>query len=144
MAVSSIQVRHIDHITLVVRDLEASRRFYVELLGMKEVARPAFSFEGAWFQAGATLLHLIKEHDCSGPAGCGEPGLVRTSRSHHFAFEVDDARAAAEYLKMRGVSLLQDARLRPDGAVQVFLTDPDQHVVELCTSVVSPEGALQS
>lgn len=134
MAQSPVQVRHIDHVTLVVRNVEASRRFYIGLLGMREVPRPAFSFGGAWFQAGATLIHLIEEHDRSGPAGYPVEVLVRSSRNHHFAFEVDDARAAAEKLKSMGIALLDDAKLRPDGAIQVFLTDPDNHVVELCTT----------
>ncbi len=129
-----IRVRHIDHVTLVVRDVEASRRFYVVLLGMTEVPRPAFSFDGAWFQAGATMIHLIAEHDHSGPAGYPVEVLVKSSRNHHFAFEVDDAYAAAAALKANGIPLIDDAKLRPDGAVQVFLADPDHHVVELCTS----------
>ena len=129
-----IRVRHIDHVTLVVRDLNASRGFYVGLLGMTEVPRPAFSFDGAWFQAGATLIHLISEHDRSGPAGYPVEVLVKSSRNHHFAFEVDDAYAAAAALKAKGIQLIDDAKLRPDGAVQVFLADPDHHVVELCTS----------
>jgi catechol 2,3-dioxygenase-like lactoylglutathione lyase family enzyme len=129
-----IRVRHIDHVTLVVRDLHASRQFYVGLLGMTEVPRPAFNFEGAWFQAGATLIHLISEHDRSGPAGYPVEVLIKSGRNHHFAFEVDDAYAAAEALKAKGIPLLDDAKLRPDGAVQVFLADPDHHVVELCTS----------
>ena len=131
---TQIRVRHIDHVTLVVRDVEASRQFYVGLLGMIEVPRPAFSFGGAWFQAGATLVHLIVEHDQSGPAGYPVEVLVKSSRNHHFAFEVDDAYAAAAHLKAQGITLLDDAKLRPDGAVQVFLTDPDNHVIELCTS----------
>ncbi len=128
-----IRVRHIDHVTLVVRDVEASRQFYVGLLGMNEVPRPAFSFDGAWFQAGATLIHLIAEHDRSGPAGYPVEVLVKSSRNHHFAFEVDDAYKAAAALKSKGIPLIDDAKLRPDGAVQVFLADPDHHVVELCT-----------
>lgn len=129
-----IQVRHIDHVTLIVKDVEASRRFYVGLLGMTEVPRPAFPFGGAWFQAGATLVHLIEEHDRSGPAGYPVEVLVRSSRNHHFAFEVDDAAAAAETLKRLGMPLVDDAKRRPDGAIQMFLTDPDGHVIELCTS----------
>ena len=129
-----IRVRQIDHVTLVVHDVEASRRFYVGLLGMVEVARPAFSFGGAWFQAGETLIHLIAEHDRSGPAGYPVEVLVKSSRNHHFAFEVEDAYAAAAALKAMGIPLIDDAKLRPDGAVQVFLADPDHHVVELCTS----------
>ena len=130
-----IRVRHIDHVTLVVRDVNASRQFYVGLLGMTEVPRPAFSFDGAWFQAGATLIHLIGEHDRSGPAGFPVEVLKKSSRHHHFAFEVDDAYAAAAVLKAKGIPLIDDAKLRPDGAVQVFLTDPDHHVIELCTSL---------
>lgn len=130
-----IRVKHIDHVTLVVKDVAASRRFYVELLGMTEVDRPAFSFGGAWFKAGATLVHLIEEHEASGPAGYPVEVLKRSSRNHHFAFEVDDAAAAAETLKQRGYDLVDDAKQRPDGAVQMFVADPDGHVVELCTSV---------
>ena len=105
-----IRVRHIDHVTLVVRDVNASRRFYVGLLGMTEVPRPAFTFDGAWFQAGATLIHLIAEHDRSGPAGYPVEVLVKSSRNHHFAFEVEDAYAAAAALKAKGISLIDDAR----------------------------------
>ncbi len=131
---SPVKVRHIDHVTLVVRDVEASRKFYVGLLGMEEVPRPAFTFGGAWFRAGSTLIHLIEQHELSGPAGYPVEVLVRSSRNHHFAFEVDDACAAAQRLKELGIPLLDDAKRRPDGAIQVFLTDPDYHVVELCSS----------
>ncbi|HAH43627.1 MAG TPA: glyoxalase, partial [Planctomycetaceae bacterium] len=44
----SLQVNAFDHITLVVKDLEASRKFYVDFLGMDHVPRPAFTFEGHW------------------------------------------------------------------------------------------------
>ena len=60
-----IAVKSLDHATLVVKDLDRSRRFYVDVLGMREVPRPAFSFAGSWFQAGATQIHLILEF--SGP-----------------------------------------------------------------------------
>jgi len=128
-----IGVKNIDHVTIVVSNLESSRTFYVDLLGMEEVARPAFSFPGAWYQAGTTLLHLIEEHDQSGLAGTGVD-RSHNSRCHHFAFEVPDATAAAEFLKKQGIKLVHDAKLRPDGAVQVFLADPDGHIIELCTS----------
>src|SRR5262249_50070306 len=56
-ASTGIRVKSIDHVTLVVKDLERSRRFYVDVLGMREVPRPAFSFTGLWFQAGKTQIH---------------------------------------------------------------------------------------
>ena len=129
-----IQIKHIDHVTLIVSDVAASRAFYVDLLGMTEVPRPAFSFGGAWFQAGATLVHLIEEHPESRPAGYPVEVRKKSSRNHHFAFEVEDATAAAEHLKSLGIELIDDAKQRPDGAIQTFVADPDGHVVELCTS----------
>lgn len=133
-ATAPIHVRHIDHVTLIVRDVQASRDFYVGVLGMNEVARPSFSFGGAWFQAGATLVHLIEEHPESGPAGYPIEVLQKSSRNHHFAFEVDDAAEAAETLKELGFELVDEPKKRPDGAIQMFVCDPDGHVIELCTS----------
>lgn len=127
-----IQVKRIDHVTLIVKDLDRSRDFYVGLLGMQEVQRPGFSFGGAWFQAGDTQIHLILEHDESSPAGLPEPDeSAATTRTHHFAFEVDDAYAAADELKARGIRMHADPKLRPDGFVQTFCIDPDGHTVEL-------------
>jgi len=39
-----IQVKCIDHVAMIVKDLERSRQFYVEMLGMHEMDRPRFSF----------------------------------------------------------------------------------------------------
>ena len=128
-----VHVKTLDHVTVVVKDLEASRRFYVDVLGMREVQRPAFSFAGLWFQAGTTQIHLILEFAGSGPAGNLLPEDRRSSRTHHFAFEVDDAHAAYAWLKQAGVKILGEPKPRPDGYIQVFVTDPDGHVVELCS-----------
>lgn len=128
-----IRVKTLDHVTIVVKDLEHSRRFYCDVLGMQQVDRPNFSFAGRWFQAGPTQIHLILEHNESGPAGILKPEQLRSSRTHHFAFEVDDARAAARRLAELNVPVVSGPQERPDGAVQVFVADPDGHVVELCS-----------
>lgn len=130
-----IAVRTIDHVTVVVGDLAASREFYVGVLGMLEVPRPGFSFDGLWFQCGETQIHLILEHDGSGPAGNSVGAEHRGSRTHHFAFEVDDAYACAERLEELEIPIVAGPKQRPDGAVQVFVCDPDGHVVELTSTV---------
>ena len=132
-----ISVLTLDHVTMVVGDLEASRAFYVGVLGMQEVPRPEFSFAGLWFQSGPTQIHLILEHDGSGPAGNLVPAEHRGARTHHFAFQVDDAHACAERFRELGVPIAAGPKQRPDGAVQVFVCDPDGHVVEL-TSTTNP------
>ena len=48
----------LQHCGLVVSDLERSRRFYADALGLEEVPRPAnFTFDGAWFRFGGTEIH---------------------------------------------------------------------------------------
>ena len=129
-----IAVRTLDHVTVVVGDLEASRTFYVDVLGMLEVPRPAFSFDGLWFQSGPTQIHLILEYEGSGPAGNLVPSEHRGARTHHFAFQVDDAHACAARLQELDVPIVAGPKERPDGAVQVFVCDPDGHVVELTSA----------
>jgi catechol 2,3-dioxygenase-like lactoylglutathione lyase family enzyme/uncharacterized protein YunC (DUF1805 family) len=132
-AAPALRVKSLDHATLVVKDLERSRRFYVDVLGMREVPRPAFSFAGLWFQAGATQIHLILEFAGSGPAGNLLPAERRSSRTQHIAFLVEDAAATLPLLKEMGVTVLSEPKPRPDGYLQVFVSDPDGHVIELCS-----------
>ena len=130
-----VQVKQIDHVTLVVKDLERSRRFYEEVLGMQLVPRPNFPFDGLWFQAGATQIHLILEHEASGPAGERKFPNNPTSRGRHFAFEVNDAQAATEQLRAHGITLAAGPKHRPDGPLQICILDPDDHLVELFSLV---------
>jgi glyoxylase I family protein len=126
-----IGVKTIDHVTLVVADLERSAAFYVDLLGMRRVERPVFGFPGLWFQAGNTQIHLIVQHEKSSPAGLPDaPPQAGAGRVFHFAFEVADCATAVERLKMAGVRV-RGTGLRPDGCHQVWCYDPDGHVVEL-------------
>ena len=123
-------VRTIDHVTLVVRDLEASRAFYAGLLGMEEKPRPDFGFPGAWFQAGATQIHLNEQSDEAGTAGLTYDAQ-KITRALHIAFLVEDATASAEILRDRGVEIIAGPRKRPDGAVQLYILDPDGHQIEI-------------
>ena len=130
---ASIEVKTLDHVTLIVKDLELSRQFYCDLLGMREIDRPSFSFGGKWFQVGSSQIHLILEHDESGPVGENRSTQQKSSRNRHFALEIEDGYAAAKFFQDRGIPLVAGPQERPDGAVQVFVNDPDGYVVELCS-----------
>jgi len=127
------RVGSLDHVTLVVRDLDVSRRFFVDVLGMTQVPRPSFSFDGMWLESGSTQVHFIEEHENSSPAGNLVPESRRHGPTNHIAFAVQDAGAFVDRLGQLSVPILSGPVPRPDGAVQVFLNDPDGHVVELCS-----------
>lgn len=114
----------LNHVAIHVSDVEKSGEFYREVLKLEPIPRPAFSFPGAWFRLGARQeLHLIGDRD--------QP-VHSHNRGNHYALLVDDLDAWEDYFQKRGVVYLP-RRTRPDGAYQIYVTDPDGHVIELCT-----------
>ena len=59
--------------------------------------------------------------------------FAKAFQNSYVAFEVPDTYAAADFLRRKNVPIVSGPKERPDGAVQVFATDPDGHVVELCS-----------
>lgn len=123
----------LQHVGLIVSDLERSRRFYGEALGLAEVPRPPnFTFAGAWFRFGATEIHLLAEADTTGRAGAPDPGpSAAFGLVAHIALEVEDLVAAGGRLERNGVPLIGGPMPRGDGVTQVFFRDPDGYVLEL-------------
>ena len=128
-----IEITGLHHVSLPVTNLERSRAFFGGVLGLKEIERPPFEFAGAWYGVGDRQLHLIV-HD--------KPTLrTRGIDSHdvHFAMRVTSYRATLEFLKSRGYSSeARDAGLKlrenqwgKAGFPQLFILDPDRHVIEL-------------
>ncbi len=121
LAKSVLSVLELNHVALHVRDLGASVRFYGEVLGLPPLARPGFDFGGAWFSLGAQELHLVEETQ----------DQSQGRASFHIAFLVEDAAACAEALRGRGVTDMLGPALRPDGATQIFFSDPDGYLLEM-------------
>lgn len=117
-----MDITGLDHVALHVSDLAASRRFYGELLGLPEAARPDFDFPGAWYQVGSQQqIHLI---------GRAIPEDAPPPRERHFALSIPDVRRVEDRLRELGQPY-QGPKPRPDGALQIFLRDPDGHMIEL-------------
>lgn len=126
-----VQTQRFDHVGLVVADVAVSAAFYRDVLGLRPVARPAFSFDGAWLASGDAVIHLLEENVGNGTAGQETPQVEHLSRTRHLAFEVADAAAASQTLEAAGHRIVVGPKFRPDGAVQAYLHDPDGHLIEL-------------
>ena len=123
----------LQHCGLIVADLEASRRFYGDALGLEEVPRPDnFRFAGAWFQVGDDQLHLLVEAETTARAGGADPGpSAKMGLANHVAIEIDDLAEARARLDEHGVAPIGGPMPRGDGYDQIFLRDPDGYVIEL-------------
>lgn len=129
----SLNATAFDHVTIICRDLEATRRFYVDFLGMAEVPRPAFSFPGKWFQLGKVQIHATQQSPEAGEAGWADRGTTIIPRGHHFAFAVDDVAQTLDTIAAHNVRIAAPVQDRPDGYKQLFVYDPDGHLVELAS-----------
>jgi catechol 2,3-dioxygenase-like lactoylglutathione lyase family enzyme len=111
-----------NHFTVLTNDLDATKAFYVDLLGLSEGFRPDFDFPGAWLYAGGqAILHVI--------AGRGIPANPR-GVIDHMAFSARELGAVVARLKQRGIEY--DLRRLPStNAWQLFCTDPCGARVEL-------------
>ena len=120
-----MKIIHLNHTALQVKDVAVTIRFYEEVVGLKQISRPAFGFPGAWFRIGVDQeLHLIQ----------GAPEHISSSsRGDHYAMMVDSITEAEALLKSNGVAY-KGPHHRPDGAKQIFFEDPDGHVIEFCTA----------
>ncbi len=123
------------HAALPVTDLERSKTFYREILGLQEVPRAPFSFPGAWFALpDGQRIHLIVS-----PGQTMRTGRGIDSRDGHFALRVASYREALAELAQKGYT--PDAadelrRIKVDphsvaGFPQIYVLDPDRNQIEI-------------
>src|SRR5437763_9618583 len=106
----TLTIKAIDHCSVIISDVERSRRFYRDLLGLKEIARPrTFDFVVVWFDLGNQHLHLLLKD------------RPDTLSARHFALRVTDAAAARTYFREHGVTCQETTPI--PGADRFFIAD---------------------
>lgn len=115
----------LDHFNIRTRDLKGTVRFYQDILGLENGARPNFAFPGAWlYSEGRAVVHLV---DIS---PTDEPQKPDSGVVHHVAFISRDFAGMKKRLQTRGVEF--EARQVPGGELwQIFIRDPNGVMIEL-------------
>jgi glyoxylase I family protein len=114
----SLTVTHIDHCSVIVTDVAASRRFYGELLGLKEIPAPkTFDFVALWYDLGGTYLHLLLK------------STADTLSPRHFCLHVSDVVAARSHVAAHNIPI--DETVKIPSAERFFIRDPDGNRIEI-------------
>lgn len=119
------------HTMIRVGDLDASIKFYRDLLGMNELRRKDFPegrftlvFLGYGDESENTVLELThnwdtKEYQLGNGFG-------------HLAIEVEDVYAACERIRSQGGKIVREAGpMKHGSSVLAFVEDPDGYKIEL-------------
>ena len=126
------------HISVPTRNVEKSRAFYRDVIGLTERHRPDMGHPGAWFAMDDRQLHLIETLDAT-----YRPQPNINTKDIHHAFRVQDFEAALDRAKSHGYSetagphaplQLMVKRASLTGFLQAYLLDPDWNIVELNTA----------
>ncbi|MGH8246703.1 MAG: VOC family protein [Gammaproteobacteria bacterium] len=111
-----------NHFTVLTDNLDRTRDFYMNVLGLEDGYRPPLGFPGAWlYSGGQAVLHIIAGRPLPEP---------RSGVLDHMAFSAKGLPAVIEKLKHRGIRY--DLRRQNESGVwQLFCFDPSGARVEL-------------
>lgn len=122
------ELKKIGHVVLNVSDLEASARFYTEVLGLQISDR----YPESMVPGGMVFMRCNSDHHGVALVGGARP-LERTSLNH-FAFEVgslDEVFRARAWLRQHGVPIVFEGRRRAGCQIAVEFQDPDGNNLEI-------------
>ncbi len=123
----------LQHYTIEPQNLERSKDFYVDVLGLEVGDRPPLDFPGYWLYSGGTAtVHLMGQRQArEGIVVRGtEKRFEDTGRLDHVAFAATDVEGVRNRLRSRNVKFREQIVPRT-GDIQIFLYDPDGIGVEL-------------
>ena len=111
------------HLALNARDLDAMKRFYVDVLGFDVEWEP--DVDNVYLSSGIDNLAL---HRTSAPASADGGALDHLGLIVRTAADVD---RWAEFLESRGVPLAARPRTHRDGARSCYFHDPDGNSIQI-------------
>ena len=121
-----------NHFTVLTHDLEATRQFYIGILGLKDGYRPDLGFPGAWLYVGdRAVLHVIAGRPLPDPPA----GVL-----DHMAFSANNLPSTVATLKERGIEYVL-RKQNDSGTWQLFCYDPSGARVELDFPASEPAPA---
>ena len=125
----------LEHYLVLTHNIDATRDFYVDVLGMQVGSRPPLGFPGHWVYIGETPVIHIAEWATYTARQKGKGVYVTTPADgtgpvDHIAFGAQDYDGVLERIRRYGVPVRENDN--PDNIVrQLFLFDPNGVQIEI-------------
>ena len=128
-------VSSIDHLLVLTDDIDATRDFYRDVLGMAEGFRPELEFPGFWLYLGdVACIHIAEwQSYAEWTKKAGIPVSTRaqsTGSVDHIAFNGTGFAEVRDRLVARGLAFSENS-LDDIGLRQVFFRDPNGVPIEI-------------
>lgn len=119
-------IKRIDHIAIVVEDIEAALKFWRDALGLELLQVEEVSEQEsivAFLPVGGSEIELVKP--TSEESGVARYLQKRGPGMHHICFEVDDIQATLDSLKQNGVRLINEEAMTGSGGKKIAFIHPE-------------------
>ena len=122
-------LQRLDHVLVLTDDLERTRVFYCDVLGLRVGDRPAIPFAGYWlYLDDGPVVHIADRGEYT--AFAPELGLEAADAPvDHLAFQADDYDELAR--RLAAADLDATANIVPGVMRQLFILDPNGVRIEL-------------
>lgn len=124
MTTTDNQFAGIDHHAVIIADIDRSRHFYVNVLGLEEdTERPEMSFDGLWFKVGGQSIHCLKLKNPDPVEQRPEHG----GRDRHVCLISSDLNTLIDRLEQYYITFTRSK----SGRRAIFFRDPDGNAIEV-------------
>ncbi|MBU6508515.1 MAG: VOC family protein [Alphaproteobacteria bacterium] len=136
---------HLEHFLVQSTDIEKTKNWYVDVLGMREGAHPDFGFPVHWLYLGdVPVLHLTQggadvTEDRLRYLGQQSQASEGTGVIDHIAFRATGLATMIAHFKKLGVAF-KERQVDDQGLYQLFLFDPNGIKVELNFEATEAKG----
>ena len=140
-----MKIKRLDHVSIATDQLEDTRKFYCDLLGLKVGHRPKLKSSGYWLYSGEeAIIHLVEtgsnldqefafSQDKKTARSLGNPkinDLSETGMDDHIAMTVEESAGLVKHMQESDVKYW-DRLIADRGLYQIFVRDPNGVIIEL-------------
>jgi catechol 2,3-dioxygenase-like lactoylglutathione lyase family enzyme len=148
--IKPMRILHVDHIGIVVNDLEAAKTFFVDLgfalagqtsvegewvgrvIGLKDVRSDIAMLKAP---DGQVNIELSKIHQPADPGGI-RPAAANTLGIRHIAFQVEDLEGVVNALKQKNIKLVGEIQTYQDSWKLCYVRGPEGIILELAERLI--------